>query len=587
MRHTQTVTALVAIVIFCSFPVFGDGPEPLTISPGATDSVTGVEVRCPTFSWLTAPGAAWYELVVYQLPPEFDPATASIDGAVEVLFAELPRGAMSWTPPLESGLAPGADHVWFVRAVFDAEGLDVNGESRWSSPRFFHVAAPTPVGVDEALRVLSAYIGAGGELEAGVDAGTFPARANDAGRRRGDGVADTKLSGTRVKDVGTARAAIRGEAPDPTGETYGVVGTSSSPDGAGLGAVNTAGGADLVLDGFADGETDTAISQWGIDRASPGVETFSIANTGGGVMNLWVQGHLAADALIGDGSGVTSVDAETLDGFDATAFAPTAHRHDDRYYTETELNTSGGGGAVHWVNLTGVPAGFADGVDDNTTYTFGEGLVLVNGVVSMDPTFLLTRISTLDSTGNVGYSTSIAIGADGLGLISYWDQTNSDLKVAHCDNALCTSATTTTIDNTGNCGSYTSIAIGADGLGLISYLDISNLDLKVAHCDNALCTSATTSTLDSTGDVGSSTSITIGADSLGLISYYDQGNSDLKVAHCANTLCTDATTATPDSTGYVGYYPSITIGADGLGLISYFDGTNQELKVAHLGIGVP
>jgi hypothetical protein len=48
-------------------------------------------------------------------------------------------------------------------------------------------------------------------------------------------------------------------------------------------------------------------------------------------------------------------------------YAPVSHNHDDMYYTETELGTSGSA-AVHWGNLTGVPAGFADGVDDDTTY---------------------------------------------------------------------------------------------------------------------------------------------------------------------------------------------------------------------------
>jgi hypothetical protein len=33
--------------------------------------------------------------------------------------------------------------------------------------------------------------------------------------------------------------------------------------------------------------------------------------------------------------------------------------------------------------------------------------------------------------------TSITTGADGLGLISYYDFTNEDLKVAHCDNTFC------------------------------------------------------------------------------------------------------------------------------------------------------
>ena len=46
------------------------------------------------------------------------------------------------------------------------------------------------------------------------------------------------------------------------------------------------------------------------------------------------------------------------------------HLHDGRYYTETELQTSGSA-SVHWDNLTSVPAGFADGVD-NTSGTASD-----------------------------------------------------------------------------------------------------------------------------------------------------------------------------------------------------------------------
>jgi len=83
-----------------------------------------------------------------------------------------------------------------------------------------------------------------------------------------------------------------------------------------------------------------------------------------------------------------------------------------------------------------------------------------------------------------------------------------------------------------------SIAIGTDGLGLISYYDFTNLDLKVAHCANTTCSTATLATPDSTGDVGRYTSITIGADGLGLISYWDGSNGRLKATHCANLTCT-------------------------------------------------
>jgi hypothetical protein len=188
--------------------------------------------------------------------------------------------------------------------------------------------------------------------------------------------------------------------------------------------------------------------------------------------------------------------------------------------------------------------------------------------------------TTLDSAGWVGYNTSLAIGADGLGLISYRDFANS-LKVAHCSNTTCTTATITTLDSASEVSENTSLAIGADGLGLISYQDGANYDLKVAHCSNTACTAVITTTLDSGGNVGGGVSLAIGADGLGLISYYDWTHSGLKVAHCSDAACTVAISTTLDSASDVGYYTSITIGADGLGLISYYDADNGDLKVAH------
>ncbi|MBI5664778.1 MAG: hypothetical protein HZC49_06795 [Nitrospirae bacterium] len=194
-------------------------------------------------------------------------------------------------------------------------------------------------------------------------------------------------------------------------------------------------------------------------------------------------------------------------------------------------------------------------------------------------------ITTVDSGGMVGSDSSIAIGTDGLPIISYYDFTNGDLKAVKCGNASCSSGNTIiTIDVTGTVGLYTSITIGTDGLPVISYYDGSNGDLKTAKCGNAYCSSGNTiSTVDSGGTVGSDSSITIGTDGLPVISYWDYTNGDLKVVKCGTASCLYGSAVAVDSGGTVGSYSSITIGIDGLPLVSYYDGSNGDLKIAKCG----
>ncbi len=99
------------------------------------------------------------------------------------------------------------------------------------------------------------------------------------------------------------------------------------------------------------------------------------------------------------GSGSATTVARSDHNHDGT-YAPLAHDHDDRYYTETELNTSGGGGLVHWDNLVDVPAGFADGVDDDTLYTAGVGLTLTGTQFSVFTDVIQARVSGTCGPGN-------------------------------------------------------------------------------------------------------------------------------------------------------------------------------------------
>jgi hypothetical protein len=67
-----------------------------------------------------------------------------------------------------------------------------------------------------------------------------------------------------------------------------------------------------------------------------------------------------------------------------TEFTPSAHDHNSLYYTQSELNTSGAGGQVHWDNITNVPdlgTGTGDGDMSKSVYDTDEDGV-VNAAAS-------------------------------------------------------------------------------------------------------------------------------------------------------------------------------------------------------------
>ncbi len=311
-----------------------------------------------------------------------------------------------------------------------------------------------------------------------------------------------------------------------------------------------------------------------------------------------------------------------------------------------EALRSNAAAAAPWGGLTGIPTGFADGVDDSggggtvTSIASGTGLTggpitttgtldIANGGVgtaqiaagavgstqintaqvqqrvggtcvlgtylrgiNTDGSVLcseLPGVSTItrvnDPSNLTGEYSSIAIGGDGLPVISYYDGTARSLKVAKCANRSCTgSATITSVDDPADTvGLFTSIAIGADGRPVISYQNFTTGTLKVAKCANAACSgSATITTVDDPANrVGSQTSLAIGTGGLPVISYYDETAGALKVAKCTNAACTGVATITTvaDLTGNVGAYNSIAIGADGLPVISYSANTANALRV--------
>lgn len=206
-----------------------------------------------------------------------------------------------------------------------------------------------------------------------------------------------------------------------------------------------------------------------------------------------------------------------------------------------------------------------------------------------------------DPVNSLGTGADVALGADGMPVIVYLDTTADAVLVAKCAVEDCSAGTVLNVLDAQvptTLGADPAIAIGVDGNPVISYFDEDDLALKVAHCSDPACAGAVATRLiddQSDGDAGRHSAIAIRPDGAPVVSYQRWGadgvggadGAALRVAECSSADCSGAVriVVIDSRPGEItGSDTDIAIGSDGGAVVSYYDTAGQSLKVAKCSV---
>ena len=124
-----------------------------------------------------------------------------------------------------------------------------------------------------------------------------------------------------------------------------------------------------------------------------------------------------------------------------------------------------------------------------------------------------------------------------------------NLKILHCNDVNCAGGNESivSVDTVGTVGEYNSLQLDASGYPVVSYYDGTNGDLKILHCNDVNCEGGNESivfvdTVDPPAMVGLCTSLQLDASGYPVVSYWDYAsflNGNLKVLHCDDKNCDD------------------------------------------------
>ena len=178
---------------------------------------------------------------------------------------------------------------------------------------------------------------------------------------------------------------------------------------------------------------------------------------------------------------------------------------------------------------------------------------------------------TVDSTGEVGRYSALALDGQGRAHIGYTDENHHTLRYASWENGWQTEI----VDRIGNDGGYIDLALDGAGVPYVSYYEGTRGDLRVARLTP---TGWFTQTVDSVGITGAGTSLALDSDGRPHVSYYDTFSGTLKYAYWTGETWVRQTV---DSTGQAGAFASLALDSGNRPHIGYYDTAHGDLRYAH------